>query len=86
MEEYAAFGITTSENPEDYCYYYQDNLVNILFDHRQGDTFYRISRNPEGTVNIKIIRDADNKITGVTYMTKAEVDKVVNEMMGFSLE
>lgn len=36
--------------------------------------------NPAGTVNIKVIRDADDKITGVAYMTEAEVTELLKDM------
>ena len=35
---------------------------------------------PKGTVNIKIVRDAENKITGVSYMTDAEVIELLGDM------
>ncbi len=35
--------------------------------------------NPKGTVNIKIVRDADNKITDVSYMTEAEVVELLGD-------
>ena len=35
---------------------------------------------PKGTVNIKIVRDVENKITGVSYMTEAEVIELLGDM------
>ena len=46
---------------------------------QQNKSFYVLSMNPKGTVNIKILRDADNKITGVAYMTEAEVTQLLED-------
>ena len=35
--------------------------------------------NPAGTVNIKIIRDADDKIADAAYMTEAEVIELLED-------
>lgn len=66
--EYKAAGITV----EGKNYYYQGQLVNVFLDIRSNQSFYTLDRNPAGTVNIKIVRNAENKITGVAYMTDAE--------------
>ena len=36
--------------------------------------------NPKGTVNVKIIRNANNKITGAAYMTEAEVIELLGDL------
>lgn len=61
-------------------YYYQGQLVNIFLDIRVNQSFWTLNMNPAGTVNIKISRDADNKITGVAYMTEAEVNELFGEI------
>jgi len=71
--EYQAAGITMDGRD----YYYAGELVNIFMDIRSDKSFCTLNMNPEGTVNIKIIRDADNKITGVTYMTEIEVAELL---------
>lgn len=35
--------------------------------------------NPTGTINIKIIRDEKNQITGVGYMTEEEVTELLSD-------
>ncbi len=67
--EYGAAGVKI----EGKNYYYQDQLVNVFLDIRPNKAFYTLDMNPKGTVNIKIIRDMDNKITGVAYMTEEEI-------------
>ncbi len=73
-KEYQAVGVTVDGKN----YYYQGQLVNIFLDIRANQSFWTLNMNPAGTVNIKISRDADNQITGVAYMTEAEV----NELFG----
>ncbi len=74
--EYRAVGVTMDGKD----YYYQGQLVNIFLDIRPNKSFYTLNMNPKGTVNIKIVRDADNKITSVAYMTEAEVTELLEDM------
>ncbi len=67
--QYRAVGVTMDGKD----YYYQGQLVNIFLDIRVNRALCTLNMNPKGTVNIKIVRDANNKITGVSYMTEAEV-------------
>lgn len=67
--EYQAVGVTTDGRK----YYYQGQPVNIFLDIRANKSFYTLDMNPGGTVNIRIIRDADNAITGVAYLTEEEI-------------
>ena len=73
--EYKAVGVTV----EGKNYYYQGQLVNVFLDIRSNQSFYTLDRNPVGTVNIKIVRDAENKITGVVCMTDAEAANFFEE-------
>ena len=70
IAEYEAVGVTMIDSKN---YYYQGELVNIFLDIRSNKSFYTLNMNLAGTVNIKIIRNADNEITGVAYMTDEEV-------------
>ena len=74
--EYRAVGVTMDGKD----YYYQGQLVNIFLDIRPNKSFYTLNMNPKGTVNIKITRDADNKITSVAYMTEAEAAELLDDM------
>ena len=69
IAEYGAVGVTI--NGKDY--YYQGQLVNIFLDIRSNKSFYTLNMNPNGTINIKIVRNEKNEIIGVAYMTEAEV-------------
>ena len=76
IAEYGAVGVTMDGKN----YYYQGQLVNIFLDIRSNKSFYTLNMNPKGTVNIKIIRDANNKILSVAYMTEAEVTELLGDM------
>ena len=77
MAEYEAAGVTMADEK---TYYYQGQLINIFLDIRKEGSFYTLNMNPAGTVNIKITRDANNKITGVAYMTEAEAAELLGDM------
>ena len=74
--EYEAVGVTMNGKE----YYYQGQLVNIFLDIRANKSFYTLNMNPAGTVNIKIIRDADDKIKSVSYMNEMEITELLNGM------
>lgn len=74
--EYQTVGVTMDGKD----YYYQGQLVNIFLDIRPNKSVYTLNMNPKGTVNIKIVRDTENKITGVAYMTEAEVIELLGDM------
>lgn len=74
--EYEAVGVTMNGKE----YYYQGQLVNIFLDIRANKSFYTLNMNPAGTVNIKITRDADDKIKSVSYMNEMEITELLNGM------
>ena len=75
--QYQAAGVTMIDEKN---YYYQGQLVDIFLDQRTNQSFYTLNMNPAGTVNIKILRNANDKITGVSYMTKAEIEELFGDM------
>lgn len=78
-EAYRLVGVTWNGKN---CYY-EGQLVNIFLDiHMPNRSFYTLDMNPAGTVNIKIIRSADGHITGVAYMTEAEVAELFGDIYG----
>lgn len=72
LEACEAVGITRDGK----LYYYQGQLVNIFLDRQPNNAFYTLNMNPQGTVNVKVIRDKDGKITGAEYMTEEEVEEL----------
>ena len=77
IAEYEAVGVTMVDEK---TYYYQGQLVNIFLDIRKEGSFYTLNMNSKGTVNIKITRNANDDITGVAYMTEAEVIELLGDM------
>ncbi|MCI8688881.1 MAG: hypothetical protein HFF87_01035 [Oscillibacter sp.] len=75
MAEYRAAGVTMDGKD----YYYKGELVRIFLDIRPNKSFYTLNMNPKGTVNIKIVRNEKNEITGVAYMTEEEVTELFGD-------
>lgn len=75
-EEYAAHGVVMKDDKH---YYYQGELVGIFLDHRTDSSFYNLSMDPEGTVNIKILRDEAGRITGAAELTQEEIRELFGE-------
>ncbi len=61
-------------------YYYQGQLVHIFLDHRPNTSYYTLDMNPKGTVNVKILRDSSDRITGAAYMTEAEAAELFGKI------
>ncbi len=79
-EEYAAHGVIRQDDKN---YYYQGRPVYIFLDRRtDGGGLYTLNMNPEGTANIKIVRDKSGKITGVAELTREEI----KELFGIDLK
>ncbi len=78
LEEYAAYGIEKEDN----FYYYQGELVYIIKDQRPDSSVYLLNTDSQGTVSIKVIRNAEGEITSVTYMTDEEVAKALPRILG----
>lgn len=76
LAQYQAVGVTKNGKN----YYYKEQLVNIFLDMRPNKSFYTLDMNPAGTVNIRILRGEDGQITGVAYMTEAEVTGLLGDM------
>lgn len=74
--EYKTAGVTVDGKN----YYYKGQLVNVFLDMRANKSFYTLDMNPMGTVNVKILRNADDKITGAAYMTEAELAELFGDM------
>ncbi len=78
LEEYAAYGIEKEDN----FYYYQGELVYIIKDQRPDSSVYLLNTDSQGTVSIKVIRNAEGEITSVAYMTEEEVAKALPRILG----
>ena len=74
--EYGAVGVTMDGKD----YFFKGKLVNVFLDMRPNQSFYTLHLNPKGTVNIKIVRNEDNAVTGAEYLTEAEVTELLEDM------
>ena len=66
--QYKEFGIAVKGK----SYYYKGKLVRIFLDIRKEGSFYVLDKNPKGTIDIVVKRDADGKIKKVRRMSAAE--------------
>ena len=78
LEEYAAYGIVKIED----FYYYQDELVYIIKDQHADSSVYLLNTDSKGTVSIKVTRNAEGEIVGISYMTEEEVEKARSKILG----
>lgn len=76
MQEYLDHGIVSDGKK----YYYDSQLVNVFLDIRKDSAFYTLQINPQGTINIQVIRDENGTIKSVCYMTDAEVEALLGDM------
>ena len=78
LEEYETYGIEKKDN----FYYYKGELVYIIKDQHPDSSVYLFNTDSKGTVSIKLIRNAEEEITSVTYMTEEEVSKALPRILG----
>lgn len=78
MAEYAKYGVDW--DGEDY--YYQGQLVNIFLDCRQNSSFVTLDMEPRGTVNVKIVRDANNQILRAEELSGEELTALMEDLYG----
>ena len=71
--EYNKYGITLKGS----FYYYKGKRVRLLLDSQENSSAYFTSMDPEGTVNVRIKRDADGKIISVKRMSNAKAEKLM---------
>jgi len=76
MKEYLEHGILNNGK----TYYYESQLVNIFLDIRKDSSFYTLQINPQGTINIQVMRDENGEIESVRYMSNTEVETLLGDM------
>lgn len=75
IAEYQKHGITVKGK----SYYYKEKLVHIFLDIRKDSSVYTLDINPQGTVNVKVTRDADGKIKKVRRMSDAQAKELLGD-------
>lgn len=78
--EYTQHGITITEG----IYYYQGERVRIFMDLRMNGSFENFIFDNEGSVDLRVIRDKNNSIISVEYLTESEAYELLYDMDEYS--
>lgn len=77
VREYAAHGIV--KNGAEYRW--KGRLARVFLDQRANDSsFVTLAVNPQGTVDLKVTRDAEGAIAAVSPMSKAEAEALLADL------
>lgn len=75
LAEYRAHGVTKDGKN----YYYGGKLIRVFLDQQPNSAFYTLDIRPSGEVDVRIIRDAEGRITGAALMTKTEAEALFGD-------
>lgn len=75
-KEYTRWNITIKNG----VYYYKNKRIRILVDTRKDRSFKNFSYDKKGKVDIKVIRNSDNKITKVKYLSKKKAQEILDDL------
>lgn len=75
-EEYAEYDIVK----DGHKYYYKNRLVHVFLDIRKDQSIATLQIEPQGKIDIKIIRSDSGEITAVKYMTADEVSELLGDL------
>ncbi len=78
--EYAQHGIIVTDG----IYYYNGERVRIFMDLRMNGSFENFIFDNEGSIDLRVLRDKNNSITNVEYLTEAEADELLYDMDEYS--
>ncbi len=78
--EYAQHGITITDG----IYYYHGERVRIFMDLRMNGSFENFIFDNEGSIDLRVLRDKNNSITNVEYLTESEADELLYDMDEYS--
>lgn len=76
LEEYSQNGIVTVKDD----YYYQNARVRILLDMRPDGSFENFDYNDRGTVDLRLVRGQDNRISRVEYLSAEEAAEIMDDL------
>lgn len=76
LEDYQSRGITV----EGSAYFYQGQRTRIFWDCRPDNSFITLNYDAQGTVDVRVIRDEDENIASVGFMTAAEAEEFIRDM------
>lgn len=75
-KEYIKWNITIKNG----VYYYKNNRIRILMDIKKDRSFKNFSYDKKGKVDIKVIRNSNNKITKVKYLSKKKAKEILDDL------
>ena len=75
-KEYTKWNITIKNG----VYYYKNKRIRILMDTRKDRSFKNFSYDKKGKVDVKVIRNSDNKITKVKYLSKKKAQEILEDL------
>ena len=78
--EYEQHGITVTDG----IYYYHGERVRIFMDLRMNGSFENFIFDNEGSIDLRVLRDKNNSITNVEYLTESEADELLYDMDEYS--
>lgn len=85
LSDLEARGILDEYNENDIItindsYYYQNDRVRLLIDVRSDGSFENFSYNGRGAVDLRLIRDTNNEIVHVEYLSAEEATEIIEDM------
>ena len=75
-KQYTKWNITIKNG----VYYYKNKRIRILMDTRKDRSFKNFSYDKKGKVDVKVIRNSDNKITKVKYLSKKKAQEILEDL------
>lgn len=78
---YLRYGIKTIDG----AYYYNGARVRVFMDLRKNKSFETFNFDNAGTVNVRIVREEDNSIKNIEYLTEEETDEALSDFNDFDL-
>ncbi len=78
--EYVQHGIAVIDG----VYYYQGERIRVFMDLRINGSFENFIFDNEGSIDLRVLRDKNNSITSVEYLTESEAEEVLYDMEGYS--
>ncbi len=66
-------------NQKNGSFYYKGKRVRILADFKADKSFVQFSYDEKGTINLKISRNKNGKISKVGYLSKKEAEELLED-------
>lgn len=77
LEEYNGNNIIIIKN----SYFYQNSRIRLLLDERADGSFENFSYDERGTADIRLLRDQNNEIAGIEYLSTEEAAEIIQDII-----